>query len=116
MSSVIDRINSTSSSNESVCSTSSLNHSYTRQLPSQPPSQISSASAQLNKMLQNSGAPMQQTSNSNTNTLPYMEYSNNSTTNKSPNNYDTSQSYMPKKTQRTKDITRQRYNSPRENV
>lgn len=115
VSSVIDRINSTSSSNESVCSTSSLNHSYTRQLPATP-SQLSSASAQLNKMLQNSGGPMQQTTNS-TNTLPYMEYSNNSTTNKSsPTNYDTSQSFMPKKTQRTKEVSRQRYNSPRENV
>lgn len=122
VSSVIDRINSTSSSNESVCSTSSLNHSYTRQLPVTPVSQLSSASAQLNKILQNSGVgggPMQQTTNSTNNTLPnYMEYSNNSNTiNKSsPNNYDTSQSYMPKKTQRTKDITRQRYHSPGENV
>lgn len=117
VSSVTDRINSTSSSNESVCSASSLNHSYTKQLPATP-SQLSSASAQLNKMLQTSGGPIQQTTNSSNIALPYMECSSNSTTtNKSsPSNYETSQGYMPKKTQRTKDNTRQRYNSPRENV
>lgn len=103
VSSVLDRINSTSSSNESVCSTSSLNHSYTRQQPtqlkhlSQPPNQ-----SQLQSV---PGA----------NQLPnYMGYNSKS------NNYtirdDTSQSYLPKKTQRTKDIARQRYNSPRDNV
>ncbi|XP_031635203.1 rho GTPase-activating protein 26 isoform X2 [Contarinia nasturtii] len=102
VSSVIDRINSTSSSNESVCSTSSLNHSYTRQPPT---------SQQL-KHLQTSGSGgggQMQTVQATT--LPsYMDYNSKS------NNYDTSQSYMPKKTQRTKDIARQRYNSPRDNV
>lgn len=107
VSSVIDRINSTSSSNESVCSTSSLNHSYTRQPP--PTSQL--------KHLQNSGGgggggggggQMQGVP---PNTLSsYLDYNSKS------NNYDTSQNYMPKKTQRTKDIARQRYNSPRDNV
>lgn len=104
VSSVVDRINSTSSSNESVCSISSLNHSYTKQLQATPSQQ-------------DCGGPAQQTTNSSSTALPYMEYSSNTTTNKSsPSNYETSQSYMPKKTQRTKDITRQRYNSPRENV
>lgn len=99
VSSVIDRINSTSSSNESVCSTSSLNHSYTRQ-PPQPTSQL--------KHLQNTG----QMQTVQATQLPsYLEYNNSKS-----NNYDTSQSYMPKKTQRTKDIGRQRYNSPRDNV
>lgn len=98
VSSVIDRINSTSSSNESVCSTSSLNHSYTRQ--PQPPT------SQLNKLLQ-TNSQMQTVQAT---TLPYVDY------NSKTNNYDTSQGYMPKKTQRTKDITRQRYNSPRENM
>lgn len=96
VSSVIDRINSTSSSNESVCSTSSLNHSYTRQAPL----------SQL-KHLQNSG----QMQTVQATTLPnYMDY------NSKTNNYDTSPSYMPKKTQRTKDIARQGYNSPRDNM
>lgn len=96
VSAVNDRINSTSSSNESVCSTSSLNHSYTRQLP--PTSQL--------KHIQSGQMQTVQAT-----TLPsYMDY------NSKPNNYDTSQNYMPKKTQRTKDIARQRYNSPRDNV
>lgn len=98
VSSVIDRINSTSSSNESVCSTSSLNHSYTRQAP---------PTSQLNKLLQTTNNQMQTVQAT---TLPYGDYNSKS------NNYDASQSFMPKKTQRTKDITRQRYNSPRENV
>lgn len=89
--SVMDRINSTSSSNESVCSTSSLNHSYTRQ-------------QQPTKSLQPSPASLSN----------YLDFNNSS------NNYtirdDTSQGYLPKKTQRTKEIGRQRYNSPRDNV
>lgn len=90
VSSAIDRINSTSSSNESVCSTSSLNHSYTRQPQLKHTTQMQTVQAT---------------------TLPsFLDYNSKST------NYDTSQNYMPKKTQRTKDITRQRYNSPRENV
>lgn len=81
-SSVIDRINSTSSSNESVCSSSSLNHSYSRHAP--PAS------------------------------IKFGDF------NSSGNNFvmrdDTNQPYMPKKTQRSKDITAHRFNSPRDNV
>lgn len=87
--SIVDRINSTSSSNESVCSTSSLNHSYTTRPP--PPQQ---------------GQPPPP--------MPtYLDYNN---TNSSYIRDDASQSFMPKKTQRTKDISRQRYHSPRDNV
>lgn len=91
----------TGSSNESVCSTSSLNHSYTRQPPS---------SQQLKHLHQTSG----QMQTVPAITLPsYMDYNNKS------NAYtirDDSPNYMPKKTQRSKDIARQRYNSPRDNV
>lgn len=91
--SVMDRINSTSSSNESVCSTSSLNHSYTRQQQQQPVKSQQPSPASLSN---------------------YLDYNNTS------NNYtirdDASQGYMPKKTQRTKEVGRQRYNSPRDNV
>lgn len=90
--SVIDRINSTSSSNESVCSTSSLNHSYTRQTKQSQPQQHQQP------------PPLP----------PYLDFNNTSS------NYsirdDASQTYMPKKTQRSKEIPRQRYNSPRDNV
>lgn len=90
--SAIDRINSTSSSNESVCSTSSLNHSYTRQ----------TKSAQTQ---QHQPAPPLPT---------YLDYNNTS------NNYairdDASQKYLPQKMERSKELVRQRYNSPRDNV
>lgn len=80
-SSVIDRINSTSSSNESVCSSSSLNHSFPRHAP---PS------------------------------IKFGDY------NSGGNNFvlrdESNQSYMPKKTQRSKDISAHRFNSPRDNV
>lgn len=81
-SSVIDRINSTSSSNESVCSSSSLNHSFSRHAP---PSAIKFGDY-------NSGG-------------------NNFVLREEPK-----QPYMPKKTQRSKDITAHRFNSPRDNV
>lgn len=87
--SVMDRINSTSSSNESVCSTSSLNHSYGRHQPVVPP------------------------------TANYLEYSNGSsggTYTTGGSREDSIQNYMPKKTQRTKETVRQRYNSPRDNL
>lgn len=81
--SVIDRINSTSSSNESVCSSSSLNHSFPRHAP--PSSAIK-----------------------------FGDY------NSGGNNFvlrdEPSQPYMPKKTQRSKDISTHRFNSPRDNV
>lgn len=92
--SVMDRINSTSSSNESVCSTSSLNHSYTRPTQQQPTKPLQPSPASLSN---------------------YLDY-NNSSNNYTITRDDTSQSYMPKKTQRTKEIVRQRYNSPRDNV
>lgn len=103
VSSVMDRINSTSSSNESVCSTSSLNHSYTRQPKSQ----------QLKHLQQQSASQLQAVPAT---TLPnYLDYNS-----KTPNytiRDETSPNYMPKKTQRSsKDIGRQRYNSPRDNV
>lgn len=101
---VIDRINSTSSSNESVCSTSSLNHSYSRQSQSAQPtvpkqhSQLQLSTQQVPKTIPN-----------------YLEFNSKS------NNYttirdETSQNLMPKKTQRTKEFARQRYHSPRDNV
>lgn len=101
---VLDRINSTSSSNESVCSNSSLNHSYTRQ----------PASSQLKHLSQPSSQTQLQTVPGGNQLPNYMGYNSKS------NNYtirdDTSQSYLPKKQQRTKEITRQGYNSPRDNV
>lgn len=95
--SVIDRINSTSSSNESVCSTSSLNQSYTRQPPTLT-TKSTIGTQQVPQTIQN-----------------YLDINNKT------NNYtgrdDSSQNFMPKKTQRTKDtFSRQRYQSPRDNV
>lgn len=103
--SVIDRINSTSSSNESVCSTSSLNHSYSRQTQSTQPTAPTKQHSQ--SQLSTQQVPK---------TIPnYLEFNSKS------NNYstirdETSQNVMPKKTQRTKEFARQRYHSPRDNV
>lgn len=97
---VIDRINSTSSSNESVCSTSSLNHSYTRQqMQSSVPSSNALSASQVPSVKSVPG---------------YID--NNKTNNYSLRNDDTSQNYMPKKTQRSKEVSRQRFHSPRDNV
>lgn len=101
-----DRINSTSSSNESVCSTSSLSHSYTRQPPSTQSQQSHQIQAKPHQPALQTQQPPPKLPN-------YLDYNNKS------NSYtirdDTSQTFMPKKTQRTKDIVRQRY-SPRDNV
>lgn len=89
-SSVIDRINSTSSSNESVCSSSSLNHSYSRH---PPPSSIKFGDY-------NSGGGGGGVGGNN-----FVMRDD-----------QPSQPYMPKKTQRSKDISAHRFNSPRDNV
>lgn len=103
-SSIIDRINSTSSSNESVCSTSSLNHSYGRHTTVAPPSQLAStnylADYGTSGGLNNSGGLIGSNNYGVTTTI----------------RDEVSQSYLPKKTQRTKEIGRQLYNSPRDNV
>lgn len=96
---VIDRINSTSSSNESVCSTSSLNQSYTRQQPQSALTTKSTIGSQQ---------------------VPQTIH-NHLDLNSKTNNYsirdEASQNYLPKKTQRTKDsFSRQWYQSPRDNV
>lgn len=100
--SVLDRINSTSSSNESVCSTSSLNHSYSRQ--TQSAKQTAPSKTQSQSQLSSQQVPK-----------TYLECNSKS------NNYTTirdeaSQNLMPKKTQRTKEFARQRFHSPRDNV
>lgn len=87
--SMIDRINSASSSNESVCSSSSPNNSNTRQTKS---------GASLHQQQQLSLSS-------------HLDYNN------MPISFDTSQLYsMPKKTQRSKDSPHQRYHPPRENM
>lgn len=98
---VTDRINSTSSSNESVCSTSSLNQSFPRQ------TQSAQQTAQ-SKHKSPSQTANQQVSN-------YLDISSNKL-NSSTTRDEASQNVMPKKTQRTKEFARQRYHSPRENV
>lgn len=109
--SIVDRINSTSSSNESVCSTSSLNQSFTRQQHQQQQQHQTVPQ----KQHQQQTALVAQQPPPPPSTLPnYLDYNNKT------NNYtirdETSQNFMPKKTQRTKDIARQRYHSPRDNV
>ncbi len=93
-SSVIDRINSTSSSNESVCSSSSLNHSYSRHAP--PPSAIKFGDYNSGGGGGGGGGG---------------GVGNNFVLRDEP-----SQPYMPKKTQRSKDVSAHRFNSPRDNV
>lgn len=103
--SVIDRINSTSSSNESVCSTSSLNHSYSRQTQSAQPTAASKQHSQ--PQLGTQPVPK---------TVPNFLEFNSISNNYSAIRDETSQNLMPKKTQRTKEFSRQRYHSPRDNV
>lgn len=117
-SAIIDRINSTSSSNESVCSTSSLNHSpYSRHLhQQQPQSQLTEA---MNKYHVDyatvgggGGALLNSSGGGSTN-----KYGMSSTAEGNGGAGGIGgQNYLPKKTQRTKDIGRQQYNSPRDNV
>lgn len=103
--SVIDRINSTSSSNESVCSTSSLNHSYSRQ--TQSAQQTAPSKQQSQSQLTSQQVPK---------TIPnYLEF-NSKSSNYTSIRDETSQNLMPKKTQRTKEFARQRFHSPRDNV
>lgn len=104
-SSIVDRINSTSSSNESVCSASSLNHTYLRH-GSTGAVVTSTAAAAVAATV--AAQPQQQS-------LNFLDY--NSFASLRDIEINSSQSNnMPKKTQRTKDIGRQRYNSPKDNV
>ena len=95
-SSILDRINSTSSSNESVCSTSSLNNPYSRHHPTLGATTYSeyNTSSSGNKYIRDEKQHKQQ----------------------QQQQQQISEPFMPKKQQRTKEMSTQRYNSPRDNV